>query len=181
MDLDSILSQLNTADEEESEKLLLQYNRENSLTFKFEQREETLRSKLCQSVLTVLGRQVRPSCQKTCLETLRILSRDKHVLSPVATREGMLILGRMAKLQTGEEAGDNQKNSQGDSRSDEEERVVVEALKCLCNVVFNSPAAQQVSVEVELAQVFVITCVQPAHGATRSACSHCAFFSCCLP
>ncbi|XP_020513224.1 synembryn-B isoform X2 [Labrus bergylta] len=152
MDLDSILSQLNTADEEESEKLLLQYNRENSLTFKFEQREETLRSKLCQSVLTVLGRQVRPSCQKTCLETLRILSRDKHVLSPVATREGMLILGRMAKLQTGEEAGDNQKNSQGDSRSDEEERVVVEALKCLCNVVFNSPAAQQVSVEVELAQ-----------------------------
>ncbi|KAM7002127.1 chaperone Ric-8B isoform 1-T1 [Tautogolabrus adspersus] len=152
MDLNNIISQLNTANEEESEKLLQQYNRENSLTFKFEQREETLRIKLCQSVLTILGRQVPPSCQKTCLETLRILSRDKHVLSPVATREGMLILGRMAKLQTVEDGGDNQKNSQEDTQSEEEERVVVEALKCLCNVVFNSPAAQQVSVDVELAQ-----------------------------
>uniref|UniRef100_A0A4W6E380 Synembryn n=1 Tax=Lates calcarifer TaxID=8187 RepID=A0A4W6E380_LATCA len=107
--------------------------------------------KLCQSVLSVLGRQVQPSCQKTCLETLRILSRDKRVLAPVATREGILILGRMARLHAGEEGGDNQTSSQEDTQSEEEERVVVEALKCLCNVVFNSPAAQQVSVDVQLA------------------------------
>uniref|UniRef100_UPI0037E78278 synembryn-B isoform X2 n=1 Tax=Semicossyphus pulcher TaxID=241346 RepID=UPI0037E78278 len=151
MDLNNILSQLDTANEEDTEKLLQQYNRENSHTFSFEQKEETLRSKLCQSVLTVLGRQVQPSCQKTCLETLRILSRDKHVLSPVATREGMLTLGRMARLQAGEKEGDNQKSLQEDTQSEEEERVVVEALKCLCNVVYNSTAAQQVSVDVQLA------------------------------
>ncbi|XP_044049878.1 synembryn-B isoform X2 [Siniperca chuatsi] len=151
MDLNNILSQLETANGEEVEKLLQQYNRENSHTFTFDQKEETLRSKLCQSVLTVLGRQVQSSCQKTCLETLRILSRDKRVLAPVATREGMLILGGMAGLYAGEEEGDSEKSSQEDIQSEEEERVVVEALKCLCNVVYNSPAAQQVSVDVQLA------------------------------
>lgn len=101
-------------------------------------------------MLAVLGRQVQPTCQKTCLETLRILSRDKHVLAPVATREGMLILAGMARLRTGQEDGDDQENPQGYTQSQEEERVVVEALKCLCNVLYNSPAAQQVSVDVHL-------------------------------
>ncbi|XP_008303108.1 chaperone Ric-8B isoform X2 [Stegastes partitus] len=152
MDLNNILSQLETANEEDVEKLLQQYNRENIHTFSFDQKEETLRSKLCQSVLTVLGRQVQPSCQKTCLETLRILSRDKRVLAPVATKEGMLILGGMARLRAGEEEGDNEKSSEERTQlEEEEERVVVEALKCLCNVVYNSPAAQQVSVDVQLA------------------------------
>ncbi|XP_031173124.1 synembryn-B isoform X3 [Sander lucioperca] len=65
----------------------------------------------------------------------------------------MLILGGMARLTAGENGDDNnQKSSQEDTQSDEEERVVVvEALKCLCNVVYNSPAAQQVSVDVQLA------------------------------
>lgn len=108
--------------------------------------------KLCQTVLTVLGRQVQPTCQKTCLETLRILSRDKRVLAPVATREGMLTLGGLARLHAGEEGGDNQKSLQEETYSEDEERVIVEALKCLCNVVYNSPAAQQVSVDVQLAQ-----------------------------
>lgn len=108
--------------------------------------------KLCQSVLIVLGMQVQPSCQKTCLETLRILSRDKCVLAPVATRDGMLTLARMAQLGTGEMAGDGQEPPQLGAPVAEEERVVVvEALKCLCNVVYNSAAAQQVSVDVKLA------------------------------
>ncbi|KAI9529990.1 Synembryn-B [Dissostichus eleginoides] len=151
MDLNNIVSQLENTNEEETEKLLLQYNRENSHTFSFDQTEESLRIKLCQGVLSVLGRQVQPSCQKTCLETLRILSRDKRVLGPVATKEGMLILGGLARLNPGEEGDENQKNGQEDTQSEEEERVVVEALKCLCNVVYNSPAAQQVCVDVQLA------------------------------
>lgn len=93
---------------------------------------------------------MQSSCQKTCLETLRILSRDKRILAPVATREGMLILSAMARLKAWEE-GAHQKNLQEDSLSEAEESVVVEALKCLCNVVYNSPAAQQVSVDVRLA------------------------------
>lgn len=63
----------------------------------------------------------------------------------------MLILGGMAKLHAGDGGGDNQKTPQEDTQSEEEERVVVEALKCLCNIVYNSSAAQQVSVDVQLA------------------------------
>lgn len=96
----------------------------------------------------IFRKQIQPSCQKACLETLRILSRDKHVLAPVATREGMLVLTRMAGLQTEQEEADN--NQGGSSRSEEEQMVVVEALKCLCNVVYNSPAAQQVCVDIQL-------------------------------
>lgn len=150
MDLDHILTELEGGNEEEADQLLQQYNRENSHTFTFDQSEEALRIKLCQSILTVLGRQMQSSCQKTCLETLRILSRDKRILAPVATREGMLILSAMARLKAWEE-GAHQKNLQEDSLSEAEESVVVEALKCLCNVVYNSPAAQQVSVDVRLA------------------------------
>ncbi|XP_029379609.1 chaperone Ric-8B isoform X2 [Echeneis naucrates] len=143
MDLNQILPQLESADEEETEKVLKQFNLENSHTFTFDQNEEALRIKLCQTVLSALGSPMQPSCQRTCLETLRILSRDKRVLTPVATREGMLTLGGMARLHPGQGGGDAQ--------SEEEEKVVVEALKCLCNVVYNSPAAQQVSVDVQLA------------------------------
>uniref|UniRef100_A0A3Q0RA37 Synembryn n=1 Tax=Amphilophus citrinellus TaxID=61819 RepID=A0A3Q0RA37_AMPCI len=150
MDLNSILSQLETASEEEIEKLLQQYNVEVSRAFARFSSTKTNARKLCQSVLTVLGRQVQPSCQKTCLETLRILSRDKRVLAPVATKEGMLILSGMARLQAGEEEDADEKGSQEQTLSEEDKRVVVEALKCLCNIVYNSPAAQQVCVDVQL-------------------------------
>uniref|UniRef100_A0A8C7WIB9 Synembryn n=1 Tax=Oncorhynchus mykiss TaxID=8022 RepID=A0A8C7WIB9_ONCMY len=133
MDLNSVLSKLETNNEEEIKRLLHQYNVE----------------RLCQGLLTVLGRQVGSCCQSTCLETLRILSRDKRVLGPVGTREGMLVLAGLARLQAGEEGGDS---LQEDAQTEEEERVVVEALKCLCNVVFNSVAAQQVGADVQLAR-----------------------------
>ncbi|KAM3870309.1 chaperone Ric-8B [Diretmus argenteus] len=154
MDLNNLLSKLETDSDEDIEKLLQQYNRENNHTFTFDQKEESLRSKLCQSLLTVLGRQtqVQPCCQRACLETLRILSRDKRVLGPVATREGMLVLAGLARLHGGEDGGDNHNRLQEDTQTEEEERVVVEALKCLCNVVFNSAAAQQVGADVQLAR-----------------------------
>lgn len=79
------------------------------------------------------------------------MSRDKRVLAPVATREGMLVLGRLARLRVGCSGDDNHNGSSQDALSEEEEKVVVEALKCLCNVVYNSPDAQQVSVDVQLA------------------------------
>lgn len=64
----------------------------------------------------------------------------------------MLTLGGMANLHAGEEVSGDQESPKEITQSEEEERVVVEALKCLCNVVYNSPAAQQVSVDVQLAQ-----------------------------
>ncbi|CAL1595646.1 unnamed protein product [Knipowitschia caucasica] len=150
MDMTQMLSELEGGNDEEIEQLLQRYNRENSRTFAFDQEEEPLRIKLCQSTLDVLSRGVAFSCQRTCLETLRIMSRDKGVLSPVSSREGLLVLTAMARLSTGEDGLHKHKGLQDSVSVEEEQRVVVEALKCLCNVVFNSPAAQQVSVELQL-------------------------------
>ncbi|CAL8263746.1 unnamed protein product [Merluccius merluccius] len=152
MDFETILSRLETGNEEDVEKVLHQYNQENSHTFTFDQNEENLRSKVCQSLMTALGTQVRPCCQRASLETLRILSRDKRALAPVATRKGMLILAGLAQLHTGKDSSDQANKLQDDTLTPEQERVVVEALKCLCNVVYNSPAAQQVGADMKLAQ-----------------------------
>lgn len=103
---------------------------------------------LCRGILTVLGQPVQPQCQSTCLETMRILSRDKRVLGPVATHDGMVTLARLACIPL----PDVDVEPPEKTESAAEERVVVEALKCLCNVVFNSVSAQQVSADVQLAQ-----------------------------
>lgn len=73
------------------------------------------------------------------------------MLAPVATKDGVLLLGRLARLHGGHNGDDNQNSTREDGRSEDEEKVVVEALKCLCNVVYNSPEAQQASVDVQLA------------------------------
>lgn len=79
---------------------------------------------------------------------MRILSRDKSVLGPVATQKGILTLVGLARIRA---LGDDGEPFE-DAQSGEEERVVVEALKCLCNVVFNSVAAQQAGADVQLAE-----------------------------
>ncbi|XP_051790498.1 synembryn-B isoform X2 [Erpetoichthys calabaricus] len=84
---------------------------------------------------------VQSSCRRVCLETLRILSRDKKVLEPVTTKQGMLVLIRLARLEVFGES----------VLPIEEVEIVIEALKCLCNIVFNSTAAQQISAEMKLA------------------------------
>ncbi|KAG7454768.1 hypothetical protein MATL_G00263200 [Megalops atlanticus] len=174
MDLSCILSQMETESDSEDEtvRLLQQYNQENNCTFTFDRKEEEKRVKLCQSLLKVLGRPVSSLCLSTCLGTLRILSRDKRVLAPVATREGMSALARLAGLLPSEgvepvgaePAGAGPAGSAGVQTAEAEpvkvepgleeeaERVGVEALKCLCNVVFNSPTAQQVSQDICLAR-----------------------------
>lgn len=148
MSLSVILSEIDGGDDTRVEKLLQEYNTENSHTFAFDREEEDARIKLCQGLLTVLRRSARPLCQSTCLGTMRIFSRDKRVLGPVATQDGILTLAGLARIRA---LGDDGKTLE-ETQSGEEERVVVEALKCLCNVVFNSVAAQQVGADVQLAE-----------------------------
>lgn len=148
MSLSAILSEIDGGDDKKVEKLLLKYNTENSRTFAFDLKEEDARIKLCRGLLTVLRRSDLPLCQSTCLETLRILSRDKHVLGPVATKEGMLTLAGLARICVAGHEGEPLEEAQ----SPEDERVVVEALKCLCNLVFNSVPAQQMGVDLQLAE-----------------------------
>jgi len=47
-------------------------------------------------VLGFLNKELQPSCQLACLETVRILSRDKHCLEPFISRSAMSTLARYA-------------------------------------------------------------------------------------
>nr|XP_019815455.1 PREDICTED: synembryn-B [Bos indicus] len=123
------------------ERVLRDYSDKHRATFKFESTDEDKRKKLCEGIFKVLLKDIPTTCQVSCLEVLRILSRDKKVLVPVTTKENMQILLRLAKL-----------NESDDSLEKVSEfPVIVESLKCLCNIVFNSQMAQQLSLELNLA------------------------------
>ncbi|XP_069461304.1 synembryn-A isoform X2 [Ambystoma mexicanum] len=147
MDLGLILDQLESGEQELVQKALLEYNKENSQCFFFngEHREQRkrreLEEKLGEVVIKFLGRDLQPSCQAACLETIRILSRDKHGLTPFTSRASMYTLARYAGVDYSEEC---EVSLMPDSES------VVEALKGLCNIVYNSPEAQQVATELRL-------------------------------
>ncbi|XP_040183445.1 synembryn-A isoform X2 [Rana temporaria] len=178
MELDGILEQLESGEQELVQKALTQYNKENSQCFFFnaEQREQRkrqeleefrqkkfrdfvpksdsdydsdfsddpevkLRQKLGELVIKFLERDLQPSCQVVCLETIRILSRDKYGLSPFTSRSAMQILAQYAGLDYSDET---EVPRMPDSES------VVEALKALCNIVYNSIEAQEVAKELRL-------------------------------
>ncbi|KAM8926941.1 chaperone Ric-8A isoform 2-T2 [Pelodytes ibericus] len=178
MDLDAILDKLEKGEQELVQKILLEYNKENSQCFFFntEQREQRkqqeleefkkmkfqdwvpkshssydsdysedqdvkLRQKLGEVVIKYLDRDLQPSCQVACLETIRILSRDKYGLSPFTSRPAMHTLAQYAGLDYPEEV---EVPRTPDSES------VVEALKGLCNIVYNSVEAQEVATDLRL-------------------------------
>ncbi|XP_028815010.1 chaperone Ric-8B [Denticeps clupeoides] len=167
MELTLVLSQIESENDAEMERVLKQYNTENGHTFTFDPKEEDARIRLCRGLVAALGRPLTPRCQSTCLETLRILSRDKRVLAPVGTREGILTLARLAQIRL--PAGDAEEKagsgSGSGSEAEEERVVVVESLKCMCNIVFNSADAQQAAADVQLAQGLcaLLRASTPAH------------------
>ncbi|OCT73075.1 synembryn-A-like isoform X1 [Xenopus laevis] len=141
MDLGALLDKLESGDQERVQKSLAEYNQENSQCFFFsaEQREE--RKKLGELVINFLNRDLQPSCQMACLETIRILSRDKHALSPFIGRSAVQTLAQYAGLDYSEEM---EMPCIPDGES------AVEALKGLCNIIYNSVEAQEVAKDLRL-------------------------------
>uniref|UniRef100_A0A8C1BPA1 Synembryn n=2 Tax=Cyprinus carpio TaxID=7962 RepID=A0A8C1BPA1_CYPCA len=140
MDLNAIIEKMETGDQDAALTALQTFNKEKSQCFSFTPGEEEDRERLGELVLGFLQRDLQPSCQLACLETIRILSRDKKSLVPFATRHAMQILIRHAGLSQGE----------GFTPEIPDLEVIVEALKCLCNIVFNSEAAQEAGAELQL-------------------------------
>ncbi|TTJ07850.1 Synembryn-A [Bagarius yarrelli] len=81
-----------------------------------------------------------PSCKLACLETIRILSRDKGSLSPFSSRGAIHTLACHAALTPAEGFGPQVADLD----------VIVEALKCLCNIILNSGEAQEAAAHLDL-------------------------------
>ncbi|XP_066504984.1 synembryn-A isoform X2 [Hoplias malabaricus] len=140
MDLRAVIEQMETGEQEAALSALQRYNRETSQCFSFPSEEQEDRERLGKLVLGFLERDLQPSCKLACLETVRILSRDRSSLSPFSGRSAMQTLARHAALSVGvAEMPDAE--------------AVVEALKCLCNLVFNSADAQEVAAQLQLLRV----------------------------
>lgn len=74
------------------------------------------------------------------METIRILSRDKSSLAPFSSRRAIHTFARYAALAPGEGLGPHVADLD----------VIVEALKCLCNVILNSVEAQEAAAHLGL-------------------------------
>ncbi|KAG5839129.1 hypothetical protein ANANG_G00201650 [Anguilla anguilla] len=86
MDLNAIIEKMETGDQDAALMALQAYNKEKSQCFTFDTQEQEERERLGELVLGFLERDLQPSCQLACLETIRILSRDKRSLRPFTTR-----------------------------------------------------------------------------------------------
>ncbi|XP_067902863.1 synembryn-A-like isoform X2 [Heterodontus francisci] len=137
MELSRVIERLESGDQDLVLAALQLHNTENSQRFLFDVEERELRQKLGKLVIKFLERDLQPACQVACLGTVRILSRDKNNLRPLTSRGAMLALAKHAGIDYCEERMDGMPDAD----------VIVEALKCLCNVVFNSPTAQAIGAE----------------------------------
>ncbi|XP_066557094.1 chaperone Ric-8A isoform X2 [Amia ocellicauda] len=141
MDLNAIIETVQTGDQDAALTALQAYNKEKCQCFTFDSDEREERQRLGELVMAFLERDLQPSCQLACLETIRILSRDKSCLGPFSSREAIQTLSRHAGIEHSEA-------SVTPELPDVD--VIVEALKCLCNIVFNSPAGQEVGAQLRL-------------------------------
>ncbi|KAB5571688.1 hypothetical protein PHYPO_G00227940 [Pangasianodon hypophthalmus] len=86
MDLSAIIDALETREQEAALRALQIYNKEKNQCFSFPSEEQEDRERLGELLLSFLDRDVQPSCKLACLETIRILSRDKSSLAPFSSR-----------------------------------------------------------------------------------------------
>ncbi|XP_048342355.1 synembryn-A isoform X2 [Sphaerodactylus townsendi] len=140
MALQALLETVECGEQDTVLKVLQIYNQERSQCFTFEDEEREERKKLAVFLIKFLERELQPSCQVTCLESIRILSRDKSCLGPFSTMESLKMLAR--------HAGIDYTDEQIQEIPDQD--VILEALKCLCNIVFSSRAAQELTFEARL-------------------------------
>ncbi|XP_053283619.1 synembryn-A [Pleuronectes platessa] len=172
MDLSAIIEQMETGEQDTALTALQSYTKEMNQCFTFSREEERERERLGELVLGFLNRELQPSCQLACLETLRILTRDKDCLDPFINRSAMSTLARYAGiavastathahsiLMEGQVEGEGEdaeevsselmKGASPPSESPDQE-VIVEALKSICNILLHNETGQVIAADLQL-------------------------------
>ncbi|KAJ9585217.1 hypothetical protein L9F63_002980, partial [Diploptera punctata] len=137
---DGDITILETGSTDDSVEILSKFIDKHNQTFTFHDLEhDGKRRKLWTSIFHRLESSAESSCFKNCLTSIRILSRDKTELNELVCEKWLETLLRHAGLMSQEEAI----NCINQAPVDYE--VMLEALKCLCNLIFNSSVAQALS------------------------------------
>ncbi|XP_071956513.1 chaperone Ric-8A-like [Antedon mediterranea] len=109
---------------------LQEFNKENAQIFSFRPLKTETKRKLIGDVLRCLEEaDYGNECKCLCLEMVRILSRDKYRLLQLQEEDGVNLIMKFAGL-TNETCITD---------------ALIEAQKCLCNLVYNSQTVQQIS------------------------------------
>lgn len=121
-------------------EVLKKFIEKHTQTYAFDDlNEKGRRRKLWTSLLHRLQNEGEVRCYKYCLSCIRILSRDKTELNELICEEWLQTLLHHAGLISQEEA------LSSSDKSHVNYEVMLEAMKCLCNIIFNSPCAQALS------------------------------------
>ncbi|KFM73776.1 Synembryn-A, partial [Stegodyphus mimosarum] len=132
---ESLLKKLETCGDNEAIESLTEFNKTFAQTYSFSEVNISFKKRL----VTVLFKQVS-NCENgrvVCLETIRILSREKTQIEELFTKQAVGILVNLAGLIAEEEEILNQCTRVHDAK------VIVEAQKCLCNLIYNSSFVQK--------------------------------------
>lgn len=155
----SILENLGSQNETNAVKALQQFCSDNEKTFTFFHIDINLRKKFIDVIITELTtRDVGLHFKRDALSALRILSRDKDGLGSLTSEKSSFVLLSLAELVLeGSKATNSCSNAVDQKTTNEKQEnvddnlerviafsdVVIEALKCLCNVVYHSPVVRQ--------------------------------------
>ncbi|XP_063077137.1 synembryn-A [Engraulis encrasicolus] len=144
MDVEDIIRCIKEGDEDGIRVQLLHFNREFAQCFFYDTEEQERRRHLT-AVLSHYIRSEPPGrILRACLLALRILSRDKKILGPLVTDDSLLTLAKLGGVSSGEE----EEEEEEDGVAEDMQRK--EAMKVLCNVVYNSVWAQERASELRL-------------------------------
>ncbi|XP_017289395.1 synembryn-A isoform X2 [Kryptolebias marmoratus] len=174
MDLQVLIEQIETGEQEIVLTALQSFNKQMSHCFTFSREGKTDREHLGELVMGFLNRELQPPCLQACLETIRILSRDKHGVDPFISCAAMstlahyagiatiypatLLKGRPVECQVDNEGRDEEETAEGSSTVKEsclasenpDQEVIVEALKSICNILLHNETGQVVAAEIHL-------------------------------
>ena len=158
----SILANLGSQNEPTAIKALQQFCSENEKAFTFFHLDVSLRKKFIDVILGELTtKDIGLKFKIHAISVLRILSRDKDGLGSLTSEKSTFTLLSLAELlpegiKSSRNTCSNEVGHRKSVEDIEQERaddslervvaasdVVIEALKCLCNVVFHSPIARQ--------------------------------------
>ncbi|XP_058924676.1 synembryn-A isoform X2 [Kogia breviceps] len=136
----AVADAVETGEEDVVMEALRAYNRENCQSFTFDDAQQEDRKRLAELLVSVLEQGLPPSRRIIWLQSIRILSRDRSCLDSFTSRRSLQALACYASISA----------SQGSVPEPLDMDVVLESLKCLCNLVLSSPVAQVLAAEAGL-------------------------------
>ncbi|XP_059150674.1 synembryn-A-like [Physella acuta] len=137
----SELKSLNNSSEIEAVIILEKFITAYSQVFTFPDLDIQLKKECVEAILKWLKKpQIAPKTSIACLQAFRIISRDKTNMQALTNENALSTLIMVAGIQ---HYAQQDVDDAAVSISSDDQSVIVEAQKCLCNVIFNSIEAQR--------------------------------------